>query len=61
MLLDADREPQGPQEWDQWLAVIRTALRKQAVTTASERGRQNEHATLRLVRTHCFHRSHPRR
>ncbi|HET9654586.1 MAG TPA: group II intron reverse transcriptase/maturase [Kineosporiaceae bacterium] len=61
MLLDADREPQSPQEWEQWLAVIRTALRKQAVTAASEQGRPDEHAALRLVHTHCFRRGHPRR
>jgi RNA-directed DNA polymerase len=32
LLLHADREPQSPQEWEQWLTVIRTAIRKHAVT-----------------------------
>jgi RNA-directed DNA polymerase len=33
LLLDADRPPQSPREWEQWLAAIRKAITKNAVAT----------------------------
>jgi hypothetical protein len=31
LLLHADREPQGPREWEQWLTATRRAIRKHAI------------------------------
>jgi RNA-directed DNA polymerase len=56
LLLHADREPQSPQEWEQWLSIIRTALRKHAITATPEQGMPNDHAVLRLMHTHCHRR-----
>jgi RNA-directed DNA polymerase len=53
LLLHADREPQSPQEWEQWFTVIRKALRKQAITVTPEQGTPDDHAALRLMHTHC--------
>lgn len=60
MLLHADREPQSPQEWEQWLSATRRALRKRAITAQSDQGAPDEQATLRLVHTHCLRRDHQR-
>ena len=32
LLLHADHEPQTPSEWEQWVKVTRTAIRRQAIT-----------------------------
>ena len=32
LLLHADREPQSPREWEQWLTATRKAIRKHAIT-----------------------------
>ena len=53
LLLHADREPQSPQEWEQWFTVIRKALRKHAITATPEQGTPDDHAALRLMHTHC--------
>jgi RNA-directed DNA polymerase len=55
LLLDADRPPQSPREWEQWLtvtrkAMTRTAIIAQPVSTPDE-------AKLRLLHAHC-HRQH---
>jgi RNA-directed DNA polymerase len=56
LLLRADREPQSPQEWEQWFTTIRTALRKHALTVAAESGTPNDHAALHLIHAHCRRR-----
>ena len=33
LLLDADRPPQSPREWEQWLAATRKAITKNAIAT----------------------------
>ncbi len=53
LLLLADHEPQGLPEWEQWLKVIRTAVRKQAVTAQREPGTADEADTIRLIHAHC--------
>lgn len=40
LLLHADCEPQTPHEWEQWAAVTRLAIRKQAITAQTGPGRR---------------------
>jgi RNA-directed DNA polymerase len=56
LLLHADREPQSPAEWEQWLKTVRKATRHQAITAERRAARSDEHATLHLVHTHCRRR-----
>ncbi|MCA1675348.1 MAG: group II intron reverse transcriptase/maturase, partial [Actinobacteria bacterium] len=56
-LLHADHEPQSPQEWEQWLRVTRTAIRKHAITTGTGDGASNNSATPHLLHTHCHRRN----
>lgn len=56
LLLHADREPQGPREWEQWLTATRKAIRKRAVT-AFGAGTPDERAANRLIHTHCQRRN----
>jgi RNA-directed DNA polymerase len=58
LLLHADREPQSPREWEQWLKVTRTAVRRNAITADPGLDRPDEPATFRLIHTHC-HRWQP--
>jgi RNA-directed DNA polymerase len=53
LLLHADREPQSPQEWEQWLTAIRKAIRKHAVTATPGAGSLNERSATHLVHAHC--------
>ena len=41
LLLHADREPQSPHEWEQWLTATRKAIRKHAVTVWGAARRRN--------------------
>ncbi|WKK24103.1 hypothetical protein QZH56_36555 [Streptomyces olivoreticuli] len=52
-LLHADREPQSPSEWEQWLKVTRMAVRKHAVTATPGRSTPDGAASFRLIHTHC--------
>jgi RNA-directed DNA polymerase len=56
LLLLADCEPQSPTEWEQWLAVTRKAVRRQAATAAQEPGAPGDTAAFRLVHAHCQRR-----
>jgi RNA-directed DNA polymerase len=56
LLLHADREPQTPDEWEQWVKVTRTAIRRQAITADAGHGTPNEAAALRLIHAHCARR-----
>ncbi|MFI0418149.1 group II intron maturase-specific domain-containing protein [Spongiactinospora sp. 9N601] len=56
LLLHADREPQSPTEWQQWLTATRTAIRKQAIAAAVELGNPDEHAATGLIHAHCRRR-----
>jgi len=42
LLLHADHEPQTPQEWEQWVKVTRTAIRRQAITVDAGLGTPDE-------------------
>jgi len=55
LLLHADREPQSPREWEQWLTVTRKAIRKHAIT-AWGAGTPDERAATRLIHAHCRRR-----
>ncbi len=52
-LLLADHEPQAPEEWEQWLKVIRKAVRRDAITTARDTGTPDEPAAFHLVHADC--------
>jgi RNA-directed DNA polymerase len=53
-LLHADREPQSPHEWEQWLAGTRKAMARQRLAA---RGRPDAPADTRLVHIACKHRT----
>ena len=55
-LLLADREPQSPVEWEQWLTATRKALRKEAITAERGQGTPDEPVALHLVHTDCRRR-----
>jgi RNA-directed DNA polymerase len=55
LLLDADRPPQTPREWEQWLTVTRKAMTRNAITASQTDGTPDE-ATLRLIHAHCHRR-----
>ncbi len=52
LLLDADRPPQSPREWEQWLAAIRKAITKNAIATPA--GSTPDEGRLRLLHAHCY-------
>ena len=51
LLLDADRPPQSPRQWEQWLTVTRKAVIHNAIVLRAD-GKPDE-ATLRLLHAHC--------
>jgi RNA-directed DNA polymerase len=57
LLLDADRPPQSPREWEQWLTVTRKAMTRKAIT--AQPGGTPDEAKLRLLHAHC-HRQYAR-
>jgi RNA-directed DNA polymerase len=57
LLLFADYEPQSPEEWEQWLKVIRRAVRKQAIAAEQRPGTPDEPVAYQLVHAHCQRRS----
>jgi RNA-directed DNA polymerase len=54
LLLHADRRPQSPTEWEQWLRVTQQAIRRQAIAAVGPGPNGDQE---RLVHTHC--RRHP--
>jgi len=53
MLLHADHEPQSPDEWEQWITVVRSAIRRQAIIADQQAVTPNGPLASRLVHTHC--------
>ena len=53
LLLHADREPQSPQEWEQWASAIGKAIVRHAVATP---GSPADRTEKRLVHEHCRRR-----
>ena len=58
LLLHADHQPQGPEEWQQWHTATRTAIRKHAITTVMDLGTPDERAAHHLIHAHCRRRIH---
>ena len=56
LLLHADHEPQNPQEWGRWLAVIRKAVKKHSITAEAGPDTDETLLTLRLIHTSCLRR-----
>ncbi len=56
LLLFADREPQSPTEWEQWITGIRKALRKEAIAVERGQGITDGPDALQLVHTDCQRR-----
>jgi RNA-directed DNA polymerase len=57
LLLDADRPPQSPREWEQWLTVTRKAMTRNAIILQPDS--TPDKTELRLTHAHC-HRQHAR-
>lgn len=55
LLLDADRPPQSPREWEQWLTVTRKAMTRNSIVLQPD-GNPDE-AKLRLLHVSCHRRS----
>jgi RNA-directed DNA polymerase len=55
LLLDADRPPQSPHEWEQWLTVTRKAMIRNAIIARP--GSKPDETQLRLLHAHCHRRS----
>ena len=53
LLLYADQEPQTLPQWEQWLAVTRKAVRKQAITAEQAPGPPDDHVAVRLLHAWC--------
>jgi RNA-directed DNA polymerase len=56
LLLNADHEPQSPQEWQQWFVATRKAIRQHTITVASGPGKPDSHAAPQLMHAHCLDR-----
>ncbi|MBV9025488.1 MAG: hypothetical protein JO362_17235 [Streptomycetaceae bacterium] len=56
LLLHADHELQSPHDWEQWLKVTRTAIRKHAIITEADNGTPDKPAVPRLVHARCQRR-----
>ena len=56
LLLHADREPQHPDEWEQWITAVRAATRLQAITVDARPGTQGGPAVFSLIHSHCRRR-----
>jgi RNA-directed DNA polymerase len=55
-LLHANHEPQTPDQWEQWLKVTRTAIRKHAIIADAGNGKPDKSAAPRLIHPHCHRR-----
>lgn len=57
LLLYADREPQSPDEWEQWLRTARQAIRRAALAVTDDGDTPDEKRTVpRLLHSHCLRR-----
>ena len=56
LLLHADRQPQSPEEWQQWHTATRKAIRKHAIATVMDLGTPDERAAYHLIHAHCRRR-----
>ena len=58
LLLDADRPPQTPREWEQWLTVTRKAMIANSIVARAP-GTPDQ-TNLRLLHASCYRRHQPR-
>ena len=56
LLLHADRQPQSPEEWQQWHTVTRKAIRKHAIDSVTDLGTPDGRVAYHLIHAHCRHR-----
>lgn len=56
LLLHADRQPQSPEEWQQWHTAARKAIRKHAIATVTDLGTPDERAAYHLIHAYCRNR-----
>jgi RNA-directed DNA polymerase len=56
LLLHADHQPQGPDEWEQWHTATRKAIRKHAITSVMDLGTPDERAAHHLIHAYCQRR-----
>ena len=56
LLLHADRQPQSPEEWQQWHTTTRKAIRKHAIATVMDLGTPDERAAYHLIHAYCRNR-----
>jgi len=56
LLLHADREPQHPDEWEQWITAVRAATRHQAITVDARPRTHGGPAVFSLIHAHCRRR-----
>ncbi len=56
LLLHADRQPQSPEEWQQWHTATRKAIRKHAIDSVTDLGTPDERAAYHLIHAHCRNR-----
>jgi RNA-directed DNA polymerase len=56
LLLHADRQPQSPEEWQQWHTATRKAIRKHAITSVTDLGTPDERAAYHLIHAYCRNR-----
>jgi RNA-directed DNA polymerase len=57
LLLFADEEPQSPEAGEQWIKVVRSAIRRQAITADQQPAWPNGPLASRLVHAHCARRA----
>jgi RNA-directed DNA polymerase len=53
LLLHAGHQPQSPAEWEQWIKVVQSAIRRQAVTADQRPAWPGGPAASRLLHTSC--------
>ena len=53
LLLDADHPPQHPDQWEQWLKIVRKAIRRKAITAHDA---LTDDTARQLIHTHCARR-----
>jgi len=56
LLLHADRQPQSPEEWQQWHTVTRKAIRKHAIDSVTDLGTPDGRVAYHLIHAHCRRR-----
>jgi len=56
LLLHADRQPQSPQDWEQWLRATRIAMRANALILDQAARQPDDRSALHLIHAHCHRR-----